>query len=91
MAYATENKGLHSMGNYLHFHTAQHPRILQLSEHTLIRTNLHCIHHVIAELNGTEYSKKKYFTPHSKHIKFVTSMQNYLALYYNSVLHTAKT
>jgi len=59
MAHATEEKGLQSMENYLKFHTAQHPRILQLSEHTSIRTISHCTDQVTAELNGNEYSKKK--------------------------------
>jgi len=100
MPHATEDKGLQSMENYLKFHTAQHPRILQLSEHTSIKTISHCMDQVTAELNGNEYSKKiiSLLIPRwctlilmfPKHFKFATLMQNYLSLYYNSVLHTGK-
>jgi len=100
MAYATENKSLQGMENYLKFHTAQHPRILQLSKHTSIRTISHCTDQVTAEMKGTEYSKKStallipwwciLILMFPKCFKFATLMQNYLSLYYNSVLHTGK-
>jgi hypothetical protein len=38
---------------------------LQSMKNTSIRTISHCTDQLTAELNGTEYLKKEYFTPHS--------------------------
>jgi hypothetical protein len=86
------------MENYLKFHTAQHPRILQLSEHTLIRTISHCTGNSWTDWNwifqksihSSFLGNVHFILMLPKHSKFATFMQNYQFLYYNSVIHTGK-